>query len=302
MNKPLLSICIPTFNGAVRLPRLLKSVIEGCIGLEDLNQIEVVVSDNASDDNTANVIEDFLLKHSLRVQYFRNSQNIFEDNFRCALFRGRGTYRKLLGDTFYFKPGSVSFLLKLIDYTRHSTPNLFFSNGHIGLGAFLTCVSADDMLRQASFWTTWIGFLGIWDNQIDSLEYFTHYKGRRFPHTYALYKLSMRFGSVISDHQLMLEINRTGNQNRLDKDMFLTAFGGEYLGLLNSLAADGWVTSPTLASERILLLANYVLKKRYVTDDYRTDDFLRSLSTYWSHNELIQGFDMFVKRFLSPRS
>ena len=50
-----LSICIPTFNRGDFLKRLLVDILEN----ERSHEVEIVISDNASTDNTDEVVEFF---------------------------------------------------------------------------------------------------------------------------------------------------------------------------------------------------------------------------------------------------
>jgi len=58
-NKPLLSICIPTYNRAECLKESLKKMIPVC----SENNIQICVSDNASPDDTPKVMAGFTRKY-----------------------------------------------------------------------------------------------------------------------------------------------------------------------------------------------------------------------------------------------
>lgn len=49
-EKPLLSICIPTYNRAEYLAKSLDTLV--CLPEFNSSEVEVVISDNASTDNT----------------------------------------------------------------------------------------------------------------------------------------------------------------------------------------------------------------------------------------------------------
>jgi glycosyltransferase involved in cell wall biosynthesis len=88
-EEPLLTIAIPTFNSAHFLPDAIGSIMRQ--GLEDF---EILIFDNASEDNTEELI------HSLqnrRIRYFRNLTNVGapENGNRC-LANSRGRYVKIL--------------------------------------------------------------------------------------------------------------------------------------------------------------------------------------------------------------
>jgi glycosyltransferase involved in cell wall biosynthesis len=93
---PLISICIPTYNRASMLKRALQSALT-----QDYQNIEVVVSDNASTDGTQNIVHAF---NDPRVRYYRNPYNVGAlINFRRAVYDyAQGKYAIFLADDDYF--------------------------------------------------------------------------------------------------------------------------------------------------------------------------------------------------------
>ena len=65
---PLFSICIPTFNRKELLYQAIRSAL-----LQTYRNIEVVVSDNSSDDESAKMIQNI---NDSRIRYFRNDSNL----------------------------------------------------------------------------------------------------------------------------------------------------------------------------------------------------------------------------------
>ena len=92
MDHKLLTIAIPTYNRAKYLKRALGSVVS-----QYDERIEILVSDNASEDNTSQVVESFL--KSVPIRYVRNDTNIGLDaNFLQCYRLAEGDYMLLLGD------------------------------------------------------------------------------------------------------------------------------------------------------------------------------------------------------------
>ena len=89
IEKPLLTIAIPTYNRAWCLKDLL-SVLASQI--KDEPRVELMISDNASPDGTPSLIQDFVAQ-GVRVRYLRNSENIGSDaNFLQCFEQARGKY------------------------------------------------------------------------------------------------------------------------------------------------------------------------------------------------------------------
>ncbi|MBS1813482.1 MAG: glycosyltransferase [Acidobacteria bacterium] len=86
---PELSICIPTYNCAQYLSAALESVMR-----QGLTDFEIIVVDNASTDNTEEVIRSL---NNPYLKYFRNSSNLGsrENGNRC-LEKASGKYIKFL--------------------------------------------------------------------------------------------------------------------------------------------------------------------------------------------------------------
>ena len=89
---PLVSIGIPTYNRANNYLRYaLRSAVE-----QTYKNIEIIVSDNCSPDNTESVVKDF---NDSRIRYYRQRENIGPLNNRnFCLEQARGEYFVMLLD------------------------------------------------------------------------------------------------------------------------------------------------------------------------------------------------------------
>jgi len=104
---PLLTIAIPTYNRAERLARLLDSILVESKSLPW--PLEVVVSDNASTDDTPQVVSAYLSRGS--IKYRRNPTNLgFDRNLAAVVGCADGEFVWLMGDDDRVAPG---FLPKL---------------------------------------------------------------------------------------------------------------------------------------------------------------------------------------------
>lgn len=92
--EPLVSILIPTYNRANLLKRSIQSALN-----QTYENIEIVISDNNSDDNTDKIVNSFTDR---RIKYFKNESNIGPIlNWRNALVKSSGDYCILLCDDDY---------------------------------------------------------------------------------------------------------------------------------------------------------------------------------------------------------
>jgi glycosyltransferase involved in cell wall biosynthesis len=94
----LISICIPHYNRARYLLVVLDSILR-----QDHPEIEVVISDDCSADESAQVVPAYIASRSagtrVRFKYVRQAKNLgFDGNLRAALAGGAGEYLFILGN------------------------------------------------------------------------------------------------------------------------------------------------------------------------------------------------------------
>lgn len=123
-TKPLLSICIPTFNRAELLEVCLATVVPQLIPLAQ--EVECIISDNASPDHTAQVVDRF--SKIFPIRYYRNQFNIgiIANITRCTSELAAGDYVLLIGDDDALTEGAVS---RMLDQLRlENSPDMIALN------------------------------------------------------------------------------------------------------------------------------------------------------------------------------
>lgn len=158
MNKKLLSICIPTFNRCETLDDTLNRLFSNPDF--DEKRIEVIVSDNFSTDNTAEIIA----KYPLAI-YCRNEENIRDRNFSKVLEFSTGSYIRLFNDTLSFKEGALKIMLDRIEKHSSEDCNLFFyENIAFKKDCQLIIKSRKEFVNTVSLACTWIANFGTWSD------------------------------------------------------------------------------------------------------------------------------------------
>jgi abequosyltransferase len=110
-ERPLLTIAIPTFNRAGYLKELLSTLFDQLVAEP---RVELLISDNASPDETPAVVQSFAGR-GLPVRYLRNETNIGSDaNFKQCFEQAHGKYLWLFGDDDIIVPGGIAKLLPLL--------------------------------------------------------------------------------------------------------------------------------------------------------------------------------------------
>jgi glycosyltransferase involved in cell wall biosynthesis len=107
-SAPKVSVIVPTFNMGQFVGRTIRSYLE-----QSERDIEVIVSDNASTDNTASVVKSI---DDPRVRYFCNSSNIgMMNNFNAGLRHARGQFITFVAaDEFALGEKSIECRLDLV--------------------------------------------------------------------------------------------------------------------------------------------------------------------------------------------
>ena len=124
LKRPLLTIAIPTYNRAGCLRELLTILIDQ---LKDERRVEMIISDNASPDETPAVVQDFV-DRGLQVRYIRNTQNIGPDpNFLQCFEQARGKYVWLFSDDDLIVPGGVA---KILHYCESAEYDIISLKGY----------------------------------------------------------------------------------------------------------------------------------------------------------------------------
>lgn len=106
-----LSICIPTYNRAGFLGETLESVIS-----QASDNIEIVVVDGASTDNTADVVRLFSQKFR-NIVYYRGEKKMGVDrDMAKSIEIAHGEYCWMLSDDDLLAPGAIKRMLKEIEF------------------------------------------------------------------------------------------------------------------------------------------------------------------------------------------
>lgn len=107
--KIILTVAIPTFNGAGTIEKALQSVLS-----QVTPNLEVIVSDNCSVDGTPSVVAEYRDKYDC-LKYFRNESNVgYDRNVDIAMRRAKGDFVWLLGDDDIILPGGITEILNII--------------------------------------------------------------------------------------------------------------------------------------------------------------------------------------------
>lgn len=110
-GRPIISICVPTFNRAACLENLLKNLAELRVAHGDA--VEICISNNHSSDNTSQVIESWCAK--LVIKVITQSENIGASKNAFAVVKeATGKWVMILGDDDALIPSNFAKLMVLL--------------------------------------------------------------------------------------------------------------------------------------------------------------------------------------------
>lgn len=110
----LLSICIPTRNRASRLDIMLRSLLPQ-IHQVGKGYIQIVIANNASEDETEDVILNASKEFDINIDYYTHPINIGPPNLDFVVSKAQGKYILLSGDDDIYSPNLLVSIMPYLD-------------------------------------------------------------------------------------------------------------------------------------------------------------------------------------------
>jgi len=212
-NNILLTIAIPTFGRSEKLKQQLCDIHQSLLHGQISSNIEVLVSDNHSIDETSEIIRNFdLLDKKYLFTCNKNVKNFgFDTNLMIACLKSSGRFIWTLGDDDKLEEGAIEFVYSLLEknlnigcgfinyYTGSSSKNVtaipfvaeysltedigsFVEKTRIKHGFFSSCLYRRDLLSK--------DFLG-------------QYIGTAYPHLYWVACIAKNYSSIVINKPLI---------------------------------------------------------------------------------------------------
>lgn len=114
-----ISICIPTYNGEKAIGKTLDSLIENINSAGISADIEIVLTDDCSSDETFSAISNYAAKYEY-IKIFKNEKNLGMDaNFRQAALNSSGEFVWFSGQDDIFLSSSIAHIFETIKRTEN---------------------------------------------------------------------------------------------------------------------------------------------------------------------------------------
>lgn len=283
MTQPILSICIPTYNRDSLLWKTLNSITTQRIFL-DTDEVEIVISNNASTDATELVCQEFIKKHPDKIKYFKQETGIFPDrNILFVMQHGSGKFLKLNNDTCYINENCLEQMVADIKNADNSGAKaVFFANGFAKRNELTD--NFNSFLRNVSYFVTWIGGHCYKKDFIDTLEDIDRCIDLKLNQVDIIGRIFEKKSSIyISNnvYQTGLYQEKKGGYNGIK------VFAYNYFLILERFKNEGLISNKIWNRERRKVLFKQILNENYVefNKNYKVDEgeegFFKYMKYYW---------------------
>lgn len=139
-DSKILSICIPTYNGSKYIKENLDILISQ-IQENQINDVEIVVSDNCSTDSIPEIMNEYTKKYPSFIKYSRNEKNLgYDGNVMKCCEIAQGKFIHLLGDDDFYTLNGLQRLYSVLTNNKDLSV-LVLSNSYLRQDYYLEIVS-----------------------------------------------------------------------------------------------------------------------------------------------------------------
>ncbi len=315
-DSKLLSICIPTYNGAKYIQNNIDIILKQ-IKEYNLSGVEIVVSDNCSTDEIPDIMKKYKEMYPDIIRYNRNEANLgYDRNVMKCCEIASGKFIHLFGDDDYYSPNGLKRLYDVLlnneDLSVLVLSNYYLRNDYYGLIVSRKSLNEKFTIKDKIYnndsdnfiidvedraWpNTNLVFRKEYFNQIPDLEKF--YK-KDWIHIYILLYIAKNWpNSYLFADKYPIVINRVGVQSWLNNNdgpriyfnnLWVYSFANK-LGY--SKRVFNWYRK-TLLSEYIKNVTfrrsnNFFINIEYIVKYFK----------YWK--DLYRFYTKFVREYLKP--
>ena len=255
-----LTIGIPTFNGGKYIGVAIESVMSQLKNNQLLeSRTEIVVSDNASQDNVGFIVKKYEESYPKIVHYYRNEKNVgFDRNVDLVVSRAGGKFVWLISDDDFITDGAIENVLKVIETNLDERISVIFANYYNSIRLKnkedVLCKDGNVFLQKTRFKS------GLISSNIVSKASWQESKLEQFFETgwihfgYVLSALSPLSGN--KGYILNNELVKTGGEGRWGKGGTFIFTGFELVKIFKLMPKMGY-------DKRTSKMAIYVIKGGY---------------------------------------
>ena len=284
---PLLTIGFPTYNRAWYLKRAIETIISTDV-FQKTNEVEIVISDNCSTDDTEKICHEFTARYPNKIFYYKQTTPLFpDDNMLKPMDYGQGEFVKINNDIYGFKPGILEKTVALLKAHR-SADFVFFLNDSLPTKQELTrCYNYDEIAETVSFYSTWIGCFCMKRATFKAMKDPLRYSKLRFPTPDILARLVEEGKEVLVYNEPQFEQNMPPKKGA--RYNCAETFGRDYLFVLaqhlnkpNGISKKMWKQE----KRKILHHANYYYFDTLHQYTFQKTGYLKYMLTYYKFDPI----------------
>lgn len=235
----ILSFCIPTWNRCDILKQSLSILNEQLNDIDNYN-LEIIVSDNGSTDNTEQIVKNYIV-NGMPIIYNRNSINIGDEkNFLKCIQMSKGKYIWLVGDDDFLDNGALKYIIDILKQGDYGLINLHLKKKSNKCN-FEIFNSKESFLKVVSYSLTFISS-NIFNRKIVNDVYMPEqYIGTHLLQVpfYLRSALSQENNVIIYKKVMTVDVDATNNGGY----NFFEVFVQSYFTILHSFVDDGLMTN-----------------------------------------------------------
>jgi len=290
---PIWSICIPTYNRADCLQMNLENIFSQMDGLAK-KEIEILVSNNCSTDNTDAIVKSFLNRGE-NISYYVNKENIGPDrNFLQCINKAHGKYVLLLGDDDYLLNGTIPKLLAVLKQDDYGV--VYIANKMIMFSRNIPINDSENykikantyndsnlFLKKVSFFITFMSGSIFNKKYLERIDYYNKYIGSYLIQITFFIHAIFKAQNNMYIKSPVLASKKNDNGGYKITDVFCVSLNK----LLNEFKQIG-VTDATISSINddviIKFLPYFIAKIRNERTRFQDDDMEKVLNSVYSNN------------------
>lgn len=307
MQTTLLTIVIPTYNRAFYLDRCLNSV---CSQIVDYNNIELIVANNASTDDTDSIVKKYIAE-SNKIKYINRPENIGPNgNFADCFIVAKGKYFWIIGDDDFLISNSLGNILNMLNKGNY---------GVVFLKGFITYRDENDLTNYSLISETELQS-NVYENPILFFEEYNYWatfttaniinrslivdkiNPFEFSNTYLVHvywNITALFASkenlIISNKVIVCKSDNTGGYRLFE------VFGKNYNKILDSLIKRGYDKKIKSITNNHLLKCFFPIFIKQRTNSFKKENYFLSLFPIYWNNWLFWDnifFNIYIKEIL----
>ncbi|HOT27704.1 MAG TPA: glycosyltransferase [Candidatus Ozemobacteraceae bacterium] len=275
MKNPVLTICIPTYNRASFLEKTLASIVSQRVFLES-NDVEIVVSDNASTDNTPEVVKQYQTMFHGKIVSIRSDIPVGANcNFERSMRYGKGEFLKLHNDSFLFLPGGVEKCLQAV--RDNGDASIIYIHGMKKLSIRERVIeNVNDLVRRFSYHATWAGAYFFRRDVYEKVQGAFEQYEPDFPHLDILLRILEEKKKVVACSIECLQWQKMIRKQRNEAEIF----GNKYINILEESLKKGLLDKRVFAREKCQVLFWHIIPFYFDFFNQFTSDHF-GLKVYW---------------------